>query len=154
IINAPADDDFCSKAKEHFFPPNSLIQSNISTRNQKLSSGFEREYLHKVRNADVVLVLISLKLTGGDDEGDKEARKMVEHAVMDFREKKSLCLFVCINAPSNGWENIAPFDDSEIPLLNQTPIYELGNTQIWKQIGDDLHKKIKNWLKNRAEQND
>lgn len=154
IINAPADDAFCEKAREHFFPPKSLIQTVISTRNHIPSSDFENEYLHRVRNADVIIVLISLKLTGGEEEGDNLARTMVEKAAERFSEKKCLCLFVCTNDPSNGWENISPFNDAEIPVLNRTPIYNLENTQLWKQIGDDLHRRISNWLKIKADQND
>jgi len=154
IINTPADDAFCEKAREHFFPSQSPVQTIVSTRKQRLSSEFENEYLHRIRNADVAVVLISLKLTGGEDEGDRLARKMVEKAAERFSDKKCLCLFVCINAPSNGWENISPFNDTEIPVLTQTPIYDLENTQLWKQIGDDLHKRISNWLKIKADQND
>ncbi len=82
---------FCEKAKNHFFPPNSLLETKPIDRHQALNTNQEQEYERTILYSDIVIVLVSANLTGGETEGDKVARKMVEVAAKGLVEACFYC---------------------------------------------------------------
>lgn len=150
IINAPADDDFCKKAKQHLFPPTGSLFTDPFDRNKLLGGTTDEDYRRKVENADVIVILVSSDLIGGDDKFQVLARKMAHLAIENLKKKTSLVLAVIVRE-YHRWSNDPPFDHNDIQVLSDEPIADPNNDLAWSKISSGLQPKIKNWLKNKSD---
>lgn len=144
IINAPEDDEFCREVRKHLSPQNSPIISSPFDRLSIPGTSIPHlEFERKITYADIVILLISSDLIGGEDEKHVFAREMSELAIAQFIENQKPIVVAILLREYNSWNESYPFNSEKIQTLNQEPVSNVKNDKAWSKISEQYSKLIK-----------